>query len=124
MRMIWVFLVGNVAVGDELAMPEVVSCYAVAMCGKTNCAEAVVDGIGCKDGDDVVNADSDNVHGDNLGDRDVSFDNILLDDGELVDVQVGVTKQDIVTNVTNNKCNTEKNQTQDVTDVENTGINK
>jgi predicted transport protein len=59
-----------------------------------------------------------------LGDRDVSFDNILLDDGELVDVQVGVTKQDIVTNVTNNKCNTEKNQTQDVTDVENTGINE
>ena len=93
-------------------------------CGKTNCAEAVVDGIGCKDGDHVVNADGDNVHGDNLGDRDVSYDNILLDDGELVDVQVGVTKQDIVTNVTNNKCNTEKNQTQDVTDVENTGINK
>ncbi len=28
------------------------------------------------------------------------------------------------TNVTNNKCNTEKNQTQDVTDVENTGVNK
>jgi hypothetical protein len=58
-------LVGNVAVGDELAMPEVVSCYAVAMCGKTNCAEAVVDGIGCRDGDHVVNADGDNVHGDN-----------------------------------------------------------
>ncbi len=64
-------------------------------------------------------------YGDNLGHRDVSFDNILLDDGELVDVQVGVIKlQDTVTNVTNNKCNTERNQTQDVTDVENTGINK
>ncbi len=101
-------LVGDVAVGDELVMAEVVNCDAVAMCGKTNCAEAVVDEIRCRDGDHVINADGDNVHGDNLNDRDLSFDNILLDDGELVDVQVDVTKQDIVTNVTNNKCNTEK----------------
>ena len=91
-------LVGDDAVRDELIMPGVVSCGAVAMCVETNCAE----GIGCEDGGHVVNAGGHNIGSDNLGDRDVSFHNILLDD--CID-QAGVTKQDLV-NIA--KCNPKK----------------
>ena len=103
--------------GDEPVLSEVVSCDAVA--GEIGCTKVVNQFYTADDNYDA-DADRNNVHSDNLGDRHVSFDNALLRDGEFVDIAGGVPKEDTVTNVTYKKCNTEKNQTQ----ATNTGINE